>query len=409
MIINTLKKKLLLKNISKFIYYLRYLLIIFTIFIILIFNLPKLFKHVDKIETLNNILKNQHGFNIKKADKVNYRIFPTPNLEIINPIVILDGQDSDIKFKTLRVHINFKGLYKTEKIDFKKIIFDGNYFGNDIFGYYTPQKKNNLLKIKVKDLGIETKVFLDKNKKFPKASGLMQLKILGDTLLINFDYDQNLKFEDTIYKSKNIHTKLRGEINFEPFFYFNISSDIKKINLNKSKIKKTYQIIVNEISNHKLNGELMISYVNKKILNKKSEINKINLSFNNGDIILKNSIIAFANLNIKLSFYLKKYPSYKDLEYELLIETEDINKFFKKIGLKKQKKLNKLNAIINGKINLDAHKYYFEEIKVNSKKIDEQKLIKLKNYLDNHSINLLGSDLNEKNIYLFLKNLINFI
>ena len=87
------------------------------------------------------------------------------------------------------------------------------------------------------------------------------------------------------------------------------------------KIKKTYQIIINEISNYKLNGELVINYLNKKILNKKPEINKINLSFNNGDIILKNSNITFANLNIRSNFYLKKYPTYKDLEYKLIIQT----------------------------------------------------------------------------------------
>ena len=409
MIINTLKKKLFLKSILKFIYYLRYLLIILVIFIILIFTLPKLFKHVDKIDALNNILKNQYGFNIKKMAKVKYKILPTPNLEITNPVITIDGQYPDIQFKNLRVYIDLKGLYRSDKISLKKMTFKGNYLGNNISGNFTQKKNTNLLNIKVEDFGIKTKVYFDKNKKFPKPSGLMQIKILGDTLLINFDYDKNLKFTDTIYKSKNIHTVLTGELNFEPYFYFNILANIKKINLDKLKIKNTYQIIINEISNYKLNGELVINYLNKKILNKKSEINKINLSFNNGDIILKNSNITFANLNIRSNFYLKKYPTYKELEYKLIIQTEDINKFFNVLELKKQKNLKQINAVINGKINLDANKYYFDEIKINSKKINEKKLVKIKSYLDNHSINLYSVDLNKKNIYLFIKNLFNFI
>ena len=96
------------------------------------------------------------------------------------------------------------------------------------------------------------------------------------------------------------------------------------------------------------------------------------------------------------------------MEYKLIIQTEDINKFFNVLELKKQKNLKQINAVINGKINLDANKYYFDEIKINSKKINEKKLVKIKSYLDNHSINLYSVDLNEK-IFIYFLNLFNFI
>ena len=78
-------------------------------------------------------------------------------------------------------------------------------------------------------------------------------------------------------------------------------------------------------------------------------------------------------LKYESNFYLKKYPTYKDLEYKLIIQTEDINKFFNVLELKKQKNLKQeINAVINGKINLDANKYYFDEIKNKFKKINEK-------------------------------------
>ena len=131
--------------------------------------------------------------------------------------------------------------------------------------------------------------------------------------------------------------------------------------------------------------------------------------FNNGDIISKNSFFQFSNLNIQLDFYLKRYPLYKDLEYEILLETENINKFYKIIGVKKDKNLKEIKALINGKINLDAQKYYLNKITINEKNIQEKKRIELKNYLDKNVINYFNLDFNLKSINLFLKDLIEFI
>ena len=43
------------------------------------------------------------------------------------------------------------------------------------------------------------------------------------------------------------------------------------------------------------------------------------------------------------------------------------------------------------------------------KNTEENKLAQLKNYLDKNTINYLNSDFNIKKIYLFLKDLIEFI
>ena len=410
MIINTLRKKNFIKKILNFIYYLRYLILIFIFSIILIYTTPKLFKHVNKINEINYILKNQHGFNIKNTNKIKYKVFPQPNLELKNSLVSIGDQFFNLKIKRLKIYTNLKGLYVTDKIYFKKINFLGNFLGYDISGSYVPQKNKNLLNFKFKNLGIESKVVLNNVNKLSKPSGTMKFKILDDNLLINFNFDKNLQFKESIYKNKNIYTNFKGQLNFEPFFYFKIFAVIKKINLENLKLKKLYHLIDDELSNKKLNGELVISYFTKeKTLKTKKKTNKINMIFSNGDIISKNSIFQLANLNIKTNFYLKKYKLHKDLDYELLVESENIKKFYEIIKLKKDTNLKKMKLSIKGRINLDAQKYYFDKIMFNEKIINEKKLKKLKNYLEKNTINHFNNNFNEESIYSFLNGLIKLI
>ena len=73
---------------------------------------------------------------------------------------------------------------------------------------------------------------------------------------------------------------------------------------------------------------------------------------------------------------------------------------------KKNKSQNIVDALISGNINLDAQKFYFNKVVINKKKIDEKKLIKLKIFLDRNVNKYLDKSINEKNIYLLLKNLL---
>ena len=410
MIINTLRKTNFVKKILNFIFYLRYLILIFIISIILLLTIPKLFKYVNKISELNKILKNQHGFIIKDMDEIKYNIFPLPNLEMKNVIISIDEQFLNLKVKNLKIYINFKSIYVPDEIFLKKIKFSGNFLGENINGYYIPKSKVNFLYLQIKNLGFESKIYLNNKIKLPKSSGSMKLKILDDNLLINYDYDQNFEFRDSVYKNKDINANLRGYFDLNPFFYFNMFVDIKKINIKNLKFKKIYKILIEEISRNKLNGEVFITHKTKKIIKESiSENNKFNMIFKNGDIILKNSAFNFAGFKTKLNFHLKRYTTYKELEYELFLETDNINKFFKIISFRKDNKMREIKADITGKINLDAQKYYFDNVTINKKKIEEKNLVKLKDYFDKNFVNYFNKEFKVKNIYIFFKDLFEFI
>ena len=410
MIINTLRKKIFVKKNLNLIHNLRYLLFLFLFSIFILLTCPKLFKHVNKIQDLNSILKNQHGFVVKKTENVEYKIFPRPHLEIGETFIILNENLKKVRVNKLKIFTNLKGLYFSDQIFFKKVKFEIDYSGFKINGYYIPQKEENLLYFKVKNLGIETKVFLNKKKIFPKTSGLIKLKVLDNNLLMNFNYDQSLNFYDTVFKNKNLLGNFEGQLDFEPFFYFKVFVKVKKINAGLSEFQKIYQIIIDEIAEKKLNGELYINFLTKKSLGKKKvNIHEMNLTFNNGDIISKKTSFQFTNLNIKLNFFLKRYPLYKNLEYDVVVKTDNINKFLKVIDTKKNINFKKMKLFIKGRVNLDAQKYYFNKILINENNIEEKDLDKLKSYFDENLTYYLNSSFDEENIYLFLKNLIEFI
>ncbi len=410
MIIDTKRKKDLIKKILSFIYYLRYLITIFLCFFLIILTSPKLFKHVDKIDSLNLLLKNQHGFAIQKFGDIKYKILPQPHLEITDLIIKINDEIPNLIVDKIEIFQNIKGLYDPERIFLKKIKFEGNLLGNSISGYYLPKKNLNLLYFKLANLGIESKVFMD-NKKTPhKPSGRMKLNVLDYNLLFNFDYNRILKFKDSTIKNKNFKANLNGQMEFEPFFYFKIATDVNRFSIKNINLEKIKYILINEVSDKKLNGELIINYLPEKLIGKSKE-NKtsINLIFDNGDITSNNSFFKFLNLNVQLKFNLKKYPSYRNLNYELLIETDNINKFLKKINIKSKYKLKETKLLIKGNINLDAQKYYFDDVKINKKNLGQKDLNKLKNYFDKNLSNFLNSDFNEKRIYELLKNLIESI
>ena len=75
------------------------------------------------------------------------------------------------------------------------------------------------------------------------------------------------------------------QMEFEPFFYFKIVTDVNRFSIKNINLEKIKYILINEVSDKKLNGELIINYLPEKLIGKSKE-NKtsINLIFDNGDI-----------------------------------------------------------------------------------------------------------------------------
>ena len=75
-------------NIFKFLFYIKYLFLIFFIASLTFLLIPKFFDYEKKQIYIKNYLIKNYNLTIKETEKVQFNIFPLPNLEISK--VILD-------------------------------------------------------------------------------------------------------------------------------------------------------------------------------------------------------------------------------------------------------------------------------------------------------------------------------
>ena len=92
-----------------------------------------------------------------------------------------------------------------------------------------------------------------------------------------------------------------------------------------------------------------------------------------------------------------------------MFNIKNVNRFYKNIGLKKKHSNNEKKLLIKGNINLNAQKYYFNEIVIDEKILKQEKLAELKRYFDRNAIYFFKNNINKKNTYFFFKEMINSI
>ena len=104
-------------SVFKFIFFLRYLLGIFFIFLAFILLIPKFFDYSKKEEIIKNYLLEGHGLNLKNYEKIKFNPLPTPNLEIYNADLYLSS--NNIKLNTARLNIYPKliSIYNYKKFE----------------------------------------------------------------------------------------------------------------------------------------------------------------------------------------------------------------------------------------------------------------------------------------------------
>ena len=83
-----------------FFFFLRYVIGIFLIAIVSFILIPKFFDYEKKQLHIKNYLIQHYNFNISNIEKIQFNIFPLPNLEISEATLNLD-KNSQIKTKKI--------------------------------------------------------------------------------------------------------------------------------------------------------------------------------------------------------------------------------------------------------------------------------------------------------------------
>ena len=80
-------------KILKFLFFLKYLILIFFISVSLLLILPKLFDYDSKKENLILVLKSKYNITLKSFSTIEFNILPTPHLEIKNVNISVNNKD----------------------------------------------------------------------------------------------------------------------------------------------------------------------------------------------------------------------------------------------------------------------------------------------------------------------------
>ena len=130
---------------KKKIKYILFLLLFFIIFFITYFNTPKLLNF--SIESIKENLKNNNNININSISEVNYKIFPTPRLNIPNSNFTIGDGIIEVMNSEIEIILNINHILNFKEINYKKLLINKG---------YTKIKLNNINQIQ-KDINKKKK------------------------------------------------------------------------------------------------------------------------------------------------------------------------------------------------------------------------------------------------------------
>ena len=103
-------------NIFKFLFYIKYLFLIFFIASLIFLLIPKFFNYEKKQIHIKNYLIKNYNLTIKENEKVQFNIFPLPNLEI-NKAILDFNKVSEIKTNKILIYPNIFRIYDFENFE----------------------------------------------------------------------------------------------------------------------------------------------------------------------------------------------------------------------------------------------------------------------------------------------------
>ena len=452
-------------NIFKFIFYLKYLFLIFFISLLTYLIVPKFFNFSEKQFYIKKHIEKNYDLTIKNIEKIQYNILPLPNLEIKNASLNFLNDDLEIEAKTIYIFPNILKIYnfknfKSNKINFinsdikiktkyissfyKKIVSQKNKINfdkttiqildddklvlslNDL-NYSNYGFKKNLVYGKVfkKNLRIKVTEKLDKisfklintgifgeivyldNTINKFKLGRFKGKILNSNIKFNFSIDEKeLIIQDYIFRNKDLSYDSNGKIIFSPFFSINLKSKIKDINKDLFYKIDFITLLKNKDFLKRLNIKQEVVYSSKRFSkNFVKNLNaKIDLAY--GRIAINKTILLdIGEINCNSEMNLIDEDSILIIRCQ--ISSEDEKNFLRSFSTNYNGKNEALNLEIKANLNLIQKKINFLTVTNNTYQASEEDLKLFKEIFE---ITFLKDNLldifNTRKINNFLENIL---
>ena len=164
-----------------FIFFLRYLFIIFFTSLSIFLTIPIFFNYEKKAEIIKFHLLENYNFKVNNYEKIKYNIFPVPNLEIINSQINFKLIDENLIIKKIKIFPGFLNIYNYGNFNSKKIIL-----------------KDSRIKFQISNFNFFMKqLFIKKNKlyfdnlKVEIINGKIPMFTIDNIKFANYGYKQN--------------------------------------------------------------------------------------------------------------------------------------------------------------------------------------------------------------------------
>ena len=357
-------------------------------------------------------------------ERIEFKAFPVPNLEIRNLTTNFFSDDVTIKSKKLILYPKLFSIYNYDNFSVRKIKLENNsidtnlkniknlsniifnlkkkiffknlnivlknnedkifemkkinylnygYKKNIIIGEIFDQKfkikldeKLEEVRLNLPNMGVSSKLNIDRYTKDSGLDGLLKGKILKSQFKLNFSYDnKTIEINEFFFRNKKISFKSEGNLNFIPYFETDLVSRIIDIDT-----KLLSKLEINRI----LNSKNFIKKINlkKKIMFKSKTFNnnlidELNLDMN----------LAYGRLNILKNFKISSslftcennlnlFEDFPIFYFNCSIDTSDKKKLLKKIKIEYKNKREPFYLEVKGNLNVLNNKVNFEDIKLRS-------------------------------------------
>ena len=343
--------------------------------------------NITKIELINAKI----DLDLEKFN--DYKIFYEEKFNLL-PINLNKGEikfNEGKKYITTIKDVNFRYISNdiTEEASLKGIFLDDNIyinFENDKNNKKTP--KVLLLKLSKLKLLAKAKMFSSESDD-NTISGNFLLKQKKNRLTAIFDY----KNEKLIFKHANLRNffldgKLDGEVEFLPYFNFNLDVDLNTVNFNRlynslvsldDEIKKNLFKI-----NNKINGKLNLTA--NKIFSKYSLINSLEsqIKLTNGNILINQLLLNLGKLGAAdITGSINDKDKFTKFRFENNIFIDNLRKFYNKFDIYNKEK-GTSNLFVAGSFDLENLVMHIHEIS-NDKKFENEDT----NYIEKEFNNIL--------------------
>ena len=426
--------KVFLHKVFKFIFFIRYLLIIFLISSIAFLSIPSFFNFEKEFKSINKQLDANYKIIMSNYDQISYKIFPSPRIIVKNSKLSINKNQFELLNGDLTFKLNLKDIYQIKNLSIKNIFLDGyninlntaniknilNYISNQknkitllntnikiqsnkktllnfknftadnknlnkinfstyyfekkILGTFSTRKDSNILNLSIKNLGINTNFKFFANSNLNESNGKAKIKILENKIKFDFKVNNQIELSNSNFRNKNLVNSFDGIIRIKPFLNFDLIFDIKKID------KKIFKINFNKILNKqyikKINGKFVLVHSRKNRFNNKEIFEKIliKLDLQNGNITFDESFIKLKDGSINFNGNVFDFENAKKIDFDLNAKFEDISYFLKYFSLSEIKIDRASKFKIYGSYYLVSNRIMLKEIVINSKKLKKEDL-----------------------------------